>query len=213
MTEETIQLDHGRFAAGAYEPFLWLSERRGMHARRRELVSRARGRVLEVGAGTGLNIDHYSPGLDELVLAEPDRSMAAKLEARLGDNGDVRLVQATAESLPFADDSFDTVVSTLVLCTVADPEAAVTEIKRVLRPGGRLLFCEHVRADSPRLARWQDRLVGPWARFASGCQCNRPTADTIASELELVSTETARWRGMPAIVKPLVIGEAIAERR
>jgi ubiquinone/menaquinone biosynthesis C-methylase UbiE len=209
-TEQSPSMDHGRFAAAIYEPFLRLGERRGMRARRRELLSGATGRVLEIGAGTGLNLEHYPGEVEELVLAEPDGSMADRLEARLAGSPHVRVVRMPAESLPFEDASFDTVVSTLVLCTVTDPQAALAEVRRVLAPGGKLLFWEHVRADSPRLARWQDRLAGPWAGFASGCQCNRPTVETIAAELDLVSTETARWRGMPAIVKPLVTGEARA---
>jgi ubiquinone/menaquinone biosynthesis C-methylase UbiE len=209
-TEETPPLDHGRFAAAIYDPFLWLGERRGMRAQRRDLLAQATGRVLEIGAGTGLNAGHYPEDVEDLVLAEPDGSMADRLEARLAGSPGVRVVRAAAESLPFEDGSFDTVVSTLVLCTVTDPQSSLAEIRRVLAPGGKLLFCEHVRAESERLARWQDRLAGPWAGFASGCQCNRPTVETIAAELDLVSTETARWRGMPAIVKPLVTGEARA---
>jgi ubiquinone/menaquinone biosynthesis C-methylase UbiE len=209
-TEQSPSMDHGRFAAAIYEPFLRLGERRGMRDRRRELLTGATGRVLEIGAGTGLNLEHYPGEVEELVLAEPDGSMADRLEARLAGSSHVRVVRMPAESLPFEDASFDTVVSTLVLCTVTDPQAALAEVRRVLAPGGKLLFWEHVRADSPRLARWQDRLAGPWAGFASGCQCNRPTVETIAAELDLVSTETARWRGMPAIVKPLVTGEARA---
>src|SRR5215210_5440442 len=128
-----------RFTAALYDPFFWVAERAGMAARRRALVGQAHGRVLEIGAGTGLNVRHYPDGLD-LVLTEPDEAMAERLRAR-------------AEALPFADDSFDTVVSTLVLCTVPDQPAALREIARILRPGGRLLFAEHVRSDSARWGR------------------------------------------------------------
>ena len=89
------------------------------------------------------------------------------------------MIEAPAESLPFEDDSFDTVALTLVLCTVPDPPAALREIARVLKPGGRFLFLEHVRADEPKLARWQDRLHGPWYLFGDGCHCNRDTLATI----------------------------------
>jgi SAM-dependent methyltransferase len=200
----------GSFTAAIYEPFLWLGERRGMRENRRRLLAGARGSVLEIGAGTGLNVPLYPETIDELVLAEPVAAMAAKIEARAARIGtETKVVLAAAEALPFADDSFDTVVSTMVLCTVADPQAALGEVRRVLRPGGRLLFCEHVRADAPRLARWQDRLAGAWAGFAEGCRCDRPTLATIAGQFEVARVERATWRGMPSLVKPLVIGEAV----
>jgi SAM-dependent methyltransferase len=197
------------FTAALYDPFVWLGERLGMRSRRRRLVSSARGRVLEIGAGTGLNLRHYPDSVDELVLAEPVESMAAHIDASArGGDTPVSVVHARAEELPFGDDSFDTVVSTLVLCTVGDPERAVAEVRRVLRPGGRFLFCEHVRADSRRLARWQERLAGPWALFADGCRCDRETLETISGQLSVESVEKERWCGMPAIVRPLVTGAA-----
>ena len=119
------------------------------------------------------------------------------------------MVQAQAEQLPFADGSFDTVVSTLVLCTVGDLSASLREIGRVLTPGGQLLFVEHVRAARTRLARWQDRLHEPWRRFAYGCHCNRDTAAALRDNgFEVGSMEQHRWRGMPRIVQPLVVGRA-----
>lgn len=185
-----------------YDPVLALGERRGMAARRRALLRPLRGRVLEIGAGTGLNLPHYPSDL-ELVLTEPDRAMAARLRRRFG----VDVVPAPAEALPFEDASFDAVVSTLVLCTVDDPGAALAELRRVLRPGGRLVFIEHVRA-SGRLACWQDRLVRPWRRVAAGCRCNRPTLDTLRDAGLVVTARSEQWRGMPALVRPLVVGEA-----
>jgi ubiquinone/menaquinone biosynthesis C-methylase UbiE len=138
--------------------------------------------------------------------------MRAALERRVArSERPARVVAAPAEALPFADGTFDTVVSTLVLCTVADVQAAVAEARRVLRPGGRLLFVEHVRAATPRLARWQDRLAGPWAAFAQGCRCNRPTEALLEREFRLDSVERGSWRGMPALVHPLVIGRACVE--
>jgi ubiquinone/menaquinone biosynthesis C-methylase UbiE len=197
----TIERLWPRVGALLYDPFLALGERRGMAARRRALLADVRGRVLEVGAGTGLNLPHYPAGVD-LVLTEPQPSMLRKLRRR------APVVAAPAEALPFEDASFDVVVSTMVLCTVADPVAAVREMRRVLRPGGRLVFIEHVRAESPRLARWQDRLAAPWRAFAVGCRCNQPTLELLARELRLGEVERAGWRGMPALVRPLAIGEA-----
>jgi SAM-dependent methyltransferase len=204
-----------RAFAVLYDPFVWAGERTGMRARRRGLLSQARGRTLEIGSGTGLNLPHYPDGVDELILAEPDGSMRARLEKRLDRSGRrARVIDAPAERLPFADGSLDTVVSTLVLCTVDAPDLALREMARVLRPGGRLLFIEHVRADSPRLAGLQDRLAGPWSRFAGGCRCNRATEPLIAAcGFELESVSTAAWHAMPRIVRPLIAGQARTRSR
>ena len=202
-----------RFVATIYDPFLALGERRGMHERRRRLLGRARGTVLEIGAGTGLNLAHYPDDLEELVLSEPIDPMARRLELRLHRSG-VRgsVLRAGAEALPVATDSIDTVVSTMVLCTVPDPEAALDEIRRVLRPDGRLLFCEHVRSDSNRRSRWQERLAGPWKAFADGCRCNQETLGMIERTLRIERLERAEWRGMPGLVRPLIVGEARVHR-
>ncbi len=119
-----------------------------------------------------------------------------------------RVVDAPAECLPFPDASVDTVVSTLVLCTVPDPERTLREIARVLRADGQLLFIEHVRAKSRLLAACQDYLFLPWRRFAAGCCCNRPTAELMRACGFDVAAEDFAWRGMPAIVRPLVVGRA-----
>ncbi len=149
-----------------------------MRRRRSTLLSGARGRVVEIGAGTGLNIAHYPDGIDELVLMEPEPAMRRRLARRLQRHARAaRIIEAPAEHLPLTDESVDTVVSTLVLCTVDDPERALREIARVLRPGGQLLFVEHVRASSRFLAAWQDYLFQPWRSFAGGCRCNRPTVE------------------------------------
>ena len=115
-----------------YDPFVWVAERAGLRAHRKQLLIRARGRTLEIGSGTGLNLPHYPGHLDELVLAEPDAAMRARLEKRLRRSGRrTRLIDAPAERLPFPDGSVDTVVSTLVLCTVDAPDVALREIARV----------------------------------------------------------------------------------
>lgn len=195
-----------------YDPLLWVGERAGMAQRRSALLSQATGRVLELGAGTGLNLPHYSDNLEELVLTEPSPPMVGRLERRAKKAGTPSsVVVADAERLPFKADSFDTVVSTLVLCTVDDPQQAINEIARVLRPGGKLLFLEHVRSDSRRLARWQDRLHRPWHAFAAGCNANRPTVDMLReSSLRVEDVEHDRWKWMPALVHPLAIGIAAA---
>jgi ubiquinone/menaquinone biosynthesis C-methylase UbiE len=195
-----------------YDPLLWIGERAGMAQRRGRLLRRARGRVLELGAGTGLNLSHYPEGLEELVLSEPASPMVSRLERRAKRAGrPCKVVEADAEDLPFEDDSFDTVVSTLVLCTVDDPRRVLEDVGRVLRPGGRLLFLEHVRSESSRLARWQDRLERPWHAFAAGCHANRSTVELLhESRLEVDAVEREHWSWMPALVHPLAIGEAQA---
>jgi ubiquinone/menaquinone biosynthesis C-methylase UbiE len=201
----------GVFSA-IYDPLLWVGERAGMAQRRAELLGQARGQVLELGAGTGLNLPHYPDRLEELVLTEPSPPMVSRLEQRAKQSGiDSSVMVAEAERLPFEDDRFDTVVSTLVLCTVDEPRQAIDEIARVLRPGGKLLFLEHVRSDSRRLARWQDRLHRPWHAFAAGCNANRATVDMLReSPLRVEAVERDRWSWMPALVHPLAIGVAAA---
>jgi len=196
-----------RIFAAIYEPTLWIGELAGMRRRRQELLCAATGRTLEIGGGTGLNLDHYGDEVSELIVAEPSPAMRRRLERRAEQaDGRVRVIAAPAERLPFVDASLDTVVSTLVLCTVDDPVAALSEIARVLRPDGRLLFIEHVRSESRALAWWQDRLAGPWRRFAEGCRCNRPTASLMMASGLAVDASDARWRTMPRIVRPLITG-------
>ena len=198
-----------RIMALVYDPFVWLGEMAGMRRRRCTLVGAAYGRVVEIGAGTGLNIAHYPADIAELMLIEPEPGMRRRLARRLERHGPVaRIIDAPAERLPLADASVDTVVSTLVLCTVDDPESALREIARVLRPDGQLLFIEHVRASSQFLARCQDKLLRPWRSFAGGCICNRPTVELMRACGFTVAAEDAVWRGMPAIVHPLVVGRA-----
>jgi SAM-dependent methyltransferase len=199
-----------RLLALVYDPFLWLGEIAGMRSRRSALLGNARGRVVEIGAGTGLNVAHYPDGIAELVLTEPDAAMRRRLARRLQRHGRVaaRIVDAPAERLPLADASVDTIVSTLVLCTVNDPEQALREIARVLRPDGQLLFVEHVRASSRYLAACQDNLLQPWRRFAGGCRCNRPTVELMRACGFAIAADDVVWRGMPAIVHPLICGRA-----
>lgn len=201
----------GRFFAAVYDRLLEGTEEAGLRESRRRVLATAAGRTLELGAGTGANLELYPDSVTELVLTEPDPHMIKQLreKAAAGPRA-VELVEAPAESLPFEDSSFDTAVATLALCTIPDPEAALAEAARVLKPGGRLLFLEHVRSEDPGLARWQDRLERPWRFFGDGCHCNRDTVATIAaSPLEVKEVEKGELPKSPPIVRPLVQGIAV----
>jgi ubiquinone/menaquinone biosynthesis C-methylase UbiE len=200
----------GRFFSAMYDRLLKGTEDAGMRDRRREVLAQARGRTIDVGAGTGANLGLFPKGLTEIVMAEPDPHMSKRLRAKIAESGaDVELVEAGAGQLPFKDESFDTVVFTLVLCTVPDPDAALAEAARILKPGGQMLFVEHVRAEDPGTARWQDRLERPWKFVADGCRCNRDTIAKIeASPLTVEQVEHGELPKSPPIVRPLVWGRA-----
>ena len=202
-----------RFFAALYDRMLAGTEKAGLSEMRAALVADARGRTLELGAGTGLNLSHYTDAVTELVATEPDPFMARRLRDKLSLHppapGSVEVVEAAAESLPFEDDSFDTVVGTLVLCTVDDPDAAVREIGRVLKPDGRFLYLEHVRdPDEGGLARWQDRLERPWGWVGAGCHPNRDTAGTLAAAGFDIQPDRGKLPKAPPIVRPLIRGSA-----
>jgi SAM-dependent methyltransferase len=197
----------GRAFSALYDRCIRGAEAAGLQAIRREALATAAGRTIDIGAGTGANAALYPEAVTDLVLAEPDPHMLKQLRAK---EVEARIVEAGAEALPFEDDSFDTAVFTLVLCTVPEPAAALREAARVLRPGGRLLFVEHVRAQEPELARWQDRLERPWRFCGDGCHCNRDTVAAIeASPLSLERFERGTLPKAPPIVRPLVWGSAV----
>ena len=202
---------YGMVFAALYDAVFLRAEHKGLRAMRKDLISQCTGDVLEIGAGTGLNVPHYDAGLTSLVLTEPEPHMTAKLRGAVSrSRKKAEVVEAPAESLPFPDASFDTVVSTLVLCTVPSPGAVIREVRRVLKPGGRFLFIEHVRSDSRRLAGWQDRLRWPWSLFACGCQCNRDTLDTIQQGFATQQVSRGRLIGLTPLLRPLVRGQARA---
>jgi ubiquinone/menaquinone biosynthesis C-methylase UbiE len=201
----------GRAFAALYDRALKAVEDAGLREVRREVLSAASGRTVDLGAGTVANVGLFGDAIDELVLVEPDPHMAVRLRRRVAASGaEAEIVEAPAERLPFDDASFDTAVFTLVLCTVPDPAAALAETARILRPGGRMLFVEHVRSGDPRRARWQDRLERPWGLFANGCHPNRDTVALIeASALELEGAESGRLPKSFPIIRPMVRGTAL----
>lgn len=200
----------GRFFASVYDRMLAQSEEAGMRDQRANLLHGASGKTLELGAGTGLNLEHYPEAVEELVLTEPFAPMTRQLDDRVKRSGRrASVVTATATRLPFDDGSFETVVATLVLCSVDDVPAALDEVARVLRPGGRLLFSEHVRSPDPELARWQDRLERPWRFIGHGCRCNRDTVAAIdASRLELGEVTRDHLPKAVPILRPMAMGWA-----
>lgn len=200
----------GRLFAAGYDRMMAAAEKAGLSQHRAELLASAEGRVLEIGGGTGANLKFYDRRVAELVITEPEEPMARRLERKLHAYPiPTRVIRAPAEQLPLESETFDCVVSTLVLCTVTDPVRALGEVRRVLKPTGRLLFIEHVRSDDPKLARWQDRLRGPWAWLGCGCQCNRPTVDTMRSVgFSITELRHGNLPKAPPIVKPLAVGTA-----
>lgn len=176
---------------------------------RKRLVEDARGEVLEVGAGTGFNFPRYRSA-GRVVALEPEEPMRRRAERRTRSASvPIEVMPGSAEELPFPDESFDTVVFSLVLCTIPHPERALAEARRVLRPGGEIRFYEHVRSTDPRIARRQDRILRPWRAFNRGCHPNRDTAATIErngfafSELDRFDLEKA-----PKIVRAHILGRA-----
>jgi len=201
-----------RFTALIYDRFLMgASQQAGLADKRREALAGASGEVLEIGAGTGLNLAAYPrEGITRLVCTEPNPAMSRQLEARGADAPvAVEVIAASAEQLPFEDASFDCVTGTLVLCEASSPPAALAEIARVLRPGGHYLFLEHIRSADHDHAQMQDRWAPIWRRVSGGCNCNRDTLATIkASSLTVDRAELGRFPKAPQIVKPLLIGSA-----
>ncbi len=194
--EQSSQIFHPRFAA-FYERYARLgSERRLTDPLRQETAGQASGVVLEVGAGTGLNFSWYRPEQVERVEAiEPDSAMLAYARERVRQAGvPISLTQASVEALPFADASFDSVVVTLVFCSVEDSAQGMQEIKRVLKPQGTLFLFEHVRSQSAWVARLQDALVALTTRLLGNCHWNRDTAQTV-QEAGFAITHVRRVKG------------------
>lgn len=194
--------------AGTYDLFNGPAERAGLREQRHDLLTQATGATIEIGAGTGLNLPHYPPAVTRLALIEPDPHMSRRLRRRAARSGrDAEIGSATADRLPFPDASFDTAVVTFTLCSVPDEQVALREITRVLAPGGRLLFLEHVRSADPHIAAKQDKAPFPYPLI--GCHPNRDTLREIrASPLAVESIRAGELPKTPEIERPMIMGTA-----
>ncbi|HEY2372647.1 MAG TPA: class I SAM-dependent methyltransferase [Gaiellaceae bacterium] len=203
-----MRIGSGLFAF-MYDRMSAKTEDAGLREVRRRLLADAKGRVLEIGGGTGANLQLYGPEVESLTVTEPEQPMLRRLDRKAREQAPLtRVLRARAEELPFADDSFDTVVSTLVLCGVDDQEQSLREVRRVLRPGGQFMFIEHVRSQEPKVARMQDRMNGV-NRFVVRCDCNRATLETIEAEgFEVTKLERTELPKSPPFARPLIVGVA-----
>ena len=201
------------FFAKFYDATMKEVEEACLGAWRAELLAKTAGDVLEIGAGTGVNISYYPPGIRRLILSEPDRNMRERLAQRVEESGidQATVVDSGAELIDFPAASFDCVVSTLVLCSVKDKSASLLEIYRLLRPGGAFFFIEHVLAeDNPRIIRWQKFFNPLWNFMCCGCHLTRDTAEAIRQtgfqmdQLERVIVESA-----PAVIQSGIMGIVI----
>lgn len=185
--------------AGIYDRFMAETERACLADWRAELLASASGAVLDLGAGTGANVPHMPEAVTRLVLCEPDLHMRRRLAAKVAH---VETIAASAEQLPFDDESFDVVCCMLVLCTVADPELALAEVHRVLKPGGKLLFIEHVAARHRPWRLLLQRCCEPvWKHLAENCHLTRDSDEAIVRagfEMDVLKRESMR-KALPII--------------
>ncbi len=201
---------YGKIFAAFYDRAMAASEEAGLRQMRIDLLAQAEGTVLEIGAGTGANIRLYGGAVEKLILAEPEIPMIKRLRSAASESKlPCEVVEASAESLSVADASVNTVVSTVVLCTVESPAKSLAEIARVLKPGGKFLFLEHVRSDDPKFAKWQDRLNWLWKKCGNGCNSNRRTLELIDnSSLQIVDIQKGSIPKANPLVRPCVTGRA-----
>lgn len=167
---------------------------------RRRVVTHATGRVLEIGVGSGLNLPFYDPATHVIGLDPSKKLLSMAYEAACEMGRYVELVEGAAEAIPLPDQSVDTVVTTWTLCSIPDAERALVEVRRVLKPKGRLLFVEHGRSCDRRIVRWQDLLTPLWKRIGGGCHLNRPIEQLIRDAgFRVVVLETGYMKGLKAM--------------
>jgi ubiquinone/menaquinone biosynthesis C-methylase UbiE len=176
---------------------------------RRRLVENLEGEVLEVGSGTGFNFPYYRKASRVIGIEPSDEMRRRSLERAARAAVPIEVVAGSGEKLDFPDASFDAVVLTLVLCTIPHPDRALAEAKRVVRPGGKIHFYEHVRSTDPKIARRQDRILRPWRAINRGCHPNRDTAAAIdRAGLTFKELERFDLKGAPKIVRAHILGRA-----
>lgn len=200
-------------ASAFYDRLMQASEEACLRQWRATLLDGLAGDVLEVGAGTGLNLPHYPQTIGRLVLSEPDHHMRHQLAQKVqGEQWQhVEIVNASLHDLPFASNAFNAVVATLVLCSVQSLDRALAEITRVLKPEGRFVFLEHVAAEGrPQRLKWQRRVEPLWKRLAGNCHLTRRTAGAIAaSGLSIVQMDRESMRKAWPLVRPTIRGVAV----
>jgi ubiquinone/menaquinone biosynthesis C-methylase UbiE len=201
---------------GFYERrvFPWLNDLANgaaLRELRREVLAPARGRVVEIGLGTGANLPLYPAAVSSLIAVEPSGGMLARARARIAAAPfPVEVREGRAEALPLEDGCADTAVSTLTLCTVTDPLRVLAELRRVLRPGAPLLLLEHGLADDPGVARWQHRLNPVQNVVACGCNLDRPVRELVAQGgFRLDSLRTLQLPGSPRVLGWMTLGTAV----
>jgi ubiquinone/menaquinone biosynthesis C-methylase UbiE len=176
---------------------------------RRRVAGAATGRVLEIGIGSGLNLPFYGPDVSSVTGIDPSPALLAMAGSRRGEMSfPVELLEGSAEALPLDAASADSVVTTWTLCSVPDPEAALREVRRVLRPGGKLLFVEHGRAPEPTTSRWQDRITPVWKHVAGGCHLNRKIDALILGAGFRMERLEAGYMGGPKVMTFMYSGQA-----
>lgn len=213
MTSRATGIRHPFFAR-VYSRISPVAERLGTAEHRDRLLARLSGRVIEIGCGNGLNFAHYPPGVTEVIALEPEPFLRKAAELATSNSSiPIRIIEGSAESLPFPDASFDAAVISLVLCSINDPSLALAEIHRVLRPGGELRFYEHVVSSTDPLRRYQ-RLASPlWQRAGGGCHPDRDSESLIISAGFTIS-EIDHFDFQPgpafpiALVRPHILGIA-----
>jgi ubiquinone/menaquinone biosynthesis C-methylase UbiE len=170
---------------------------RNLAAYRSRIVPAAEGRVLEIGIGSGLNLPYYSRNVEDVIGLEPSPKLLGMADkAKKSGSTPVGLIEGSAEAIPLENGSVDTVITTWTLCSISDVAAALQEMRRVLKPGGHLLFVEHGQATDPHVMRWQDRLTPVWKRISGGCHLNRAIDSLIeAAGFQFERLETGYMRG------------------